>query len=199
MRNYLIVVVYVLVILTLVLGYRMLEKKEGSFKVSKKTVIDVFNKEQLEAEVLSYNGDFRVDFPGDPEYRHEQNRVSGTQSFVHRHIYTYEANTLTYYAIVSEYPMTARLPSERERLDAELQKILELGEGLAFVNRAFGTWQGNTRVDFLAEGGQQRIQGRFIVVGERLYRLFIVAGKDEELAGRVAGFLASFRLMSLPT
>lgn len=197
MRTYLIATVYVIIVLGLVLGYRVIEEKEGPLKTS--SVIDIFSEEQVEAEVLSYNGDFRIEFPGDPRYRHEQNRIPGTQSFVHRHIYTYEEANFRYFAIVSEYPLASQQPPNRERLENEAGKMLELAADLEYIEKSFGEWKGNTSLDFLLGGEAQRIQGRLIIIDDRLYRIFVTySAKDQAGRGRSESFISSFRQVSLP-
>ncbi len=146
------------------------------------------------------NGTFAAAFPYAPTPTTSTIPVEGTDATVTIQSLSSSMTNETVYSLnITQYPSNLDLSNPREVLQNSLNGFTQ-NSGQQLVSSSFGTFSGNTSLDFLIRnenvvpGTPVYFQGKFIFVGNTLYQLMTVYEADNANEADYNTFINSFTI-----
>ncbi len=143
----------------------------------------------------SSEGRFSIHFPSKPKLSATEVPIEDTnQSLRINEFVSSPSKELSYTISYTDLPSKWTAYGSRLLLKETLKIMLENHPGLHLLNQEFNVYSGYRVLDYKALNGKEQIEGRLILVGNKLYRLTVAHPKDSSCEEQIQQFMSSLKI-----
>lgn len=141
------------------------------------------------------DNNFSISLPVKAEEQHQQLDLPNSQTKIPYDTYVSEPNqNVSYLVGVAKYPKEVNVSSPQNNLQAAVNGTVSATPGAKLISSQMTDLGGNKAVDFVIQGQDFNMKGRYILVGSTLYQLMVAYENNQNIDDDYNTFIKSFKI-----